>query len=228
MQLNFWVAPMTPEMMRRTHQAFSAQSLVAAIRGTRDLSWELRRALYPQSCGIYWFAYEKDLPYDKANCYRHKALGSLIFQLAAGHCDGEIQDFDLRSVRLALRALTEDDCCKVHAVLAEYFSWTRWSLSLTERAQAMKLTDKIPPDILSKLEASLTELQQQLTAADPQITGHLRASHALLTSYPETVHLLDDSEIAALIKAAEIHTQVQVVKAAAAKGTRKKLGVEDL
>jgi hypothetical protein len=59
--------------------------------------------------------------------------------------------------------------------------------------------------------------------------SHLRASHQLLISYPETVHLLDDDEIARLISAAQIHTQIEIVKAGTAKaGSRKKISADDL
>jgi hypothetical protein len=59
--------------------------------------------------------------------------------------------------------------------------------------------------------------------------SHLRASHQLLISYPETVHLLDDDEIARLISAAQIHTQIEIVKAGTAKaGGRKKISADDL
>jgi hypothetical protein len=58
---------------------------------------------------------------------------------------------------------------------------------------------------------------------------HLRASHQLLISYPETVHLLDDAEIARLISAAQIHTQIEIVKASTASaGRKKKITVDDL
>ena len=50
-------------------------------------------------------------------------------------------------------------------------------------------------------------------------------------SYPESVHLLDDNEIARIIDAAEIHTKTEIVKAAAAgkgAGSRKKVTADDL
>jgi len=43
------------------------------------------------------------------------------------------------------------------------------------------------------------------------------------------VHLLDDDEIARLISAAQIHTGIEIVKAAASKGgSRKKISADDL
>jgi hypothetical protein len=61
---------------------------------------------------------------------------------------------------------------------------------------------------------------------------HLRNTHSLLVSYPETVHLLDDAEIARIIDAAEVHTKTEIVKAVAAGkssgGSRKKVDIGDL
>lgn len=102
-----------------------------------------------------------------------------------------------------------------------------------ERYIAMKDADfsKIPKDIYDRLEQHLADLEQSLIAADPMMPQHLRSSHAILVTYPETVHLLDDSDIARLIDAAEIHTKTEIVKAAAAgkgAGSRKKVSIADL
>lgn len=104
------------------------------------------------------------------------------------------------------------------------FSW---------RASEMKHdgTAAIPQDILSKIEMNLASLEQALTAKDPMMPQHLRNVHSLLISYPETVHLLDDSEIACIIDAAEVHTKTEIVKAVAAKkssGGKAKVSVNDL
>jgi hypothetical protein len=73
----------------------------------------------------------------------------------------------------------------------------------------------------------LGSLQEALLKQDPLMSNHLRESHRLLITYPETVHLLDDSEIAELIKAAEIHTKTQIVKEAAkSKGGSKKASID--
>ena len=94
----------------------------------------------------------------------------------------------------------------------------------------MQLSDKIPADVMSKLNMSLASLEQALLAKDPLMPQHLRSSHQLLISYPETVHLLDDSEVATLIAAAEQHTKTQIIKDTVKKGagTSKKLSVTDL
>lgn len=92
-------------------------------------------------------------------------------------------------------------------------------------------SNSIPQDILSKIEMNLASLEQALTAKDPMMPQHLRNVHSLLISYPETVHLLDDAEIAAIIDAAEVHTKTEIVKAVAAKkaaGGKAKVSVNDL
>lgn len=100
-----------------------------------------------------------------------------------------------------------------------------------EKEYAMKyVSDKVPPEIMSRLEDSLKKLETALLEKDPMMPQHLRNTHSILISYPETVHLLDDEEIARIIDAAEIHTKTEIVKAAAKGKTasRKKVDVGDL
>lgn len=90
----------------------------------------------------------------------------------------------------------------------------------------------IPHDILSKLEMNLASLESSLLSKDPMMPQHLRNIHSLLISYPETVHLLEDDEIAKIIEGAQVHTKTEIVKATAkgtsASGSRKKIALEDL
>jgi hypothetical protein len=87
----------------------------------------------------------------------------------------------------------------------------------------MKTDDKIviPAGVLEALSASMSKLEAALKQEDPDMPSYLRESHKLLITYPETVHLLDDGEIAQLIQAAEKHTQTEIIKAVAAKKTSK-------
>jgi hypothetical protein len=100
------------------------------------------------------------------------------------------------------------------------------------REGTMKTNDAIPHDVMTKLEMSLASLEFTLLAKDPMMPQHLRNVHSLLISYPETVHLLDDAEIARIIDAAQVHTKTEIVKAAAkgtsASGSRKKIAIDDL
>lgn len=96
----------------------------------------------------------------------------------------------------------------------------------------MKTSDTIPADIVDRLSGSLAALESSLLEKDPMMSQHLRNTHSVLVSYPETVHLLDDEEIARIIDAAEIHTKTEIVKAVASGkasgGSRKKVTAEDL
>lgn len=87
----------------------------------------------------------------------------------------------------------------------------------------------LPTEVVAKLTMSLASLEQALLEKDPMMPRHLQESHKLLISYPETVHLLDDDEIARLIGAAQIHTKVEIVKLNTPKtGGRKKVSADDL
>jgi hypothetical protein len=71
--------------------------------------------------------------------------------------------------------------------------------------------NKIPPQIMQDLTMRLGNLKQALLDKDPEMPNHLRESHRLLITYPETTHLLDDDEVADLISAAQEYTKVKVV-----------------
>lgn len=74
---------------------------------------------------------------------------------------------------------------------------------------------KIPEQIMVDLAMKMASLEKALLEKDPEMPNHLRESHRLLITYPESVHLLDDSEIHTLISAAEEHTKVRIVQEAA-------------
>lgn len=89
----------------------------------------------------------------------------------------------------------------------------------------------LPADMMQSLQAKMESLKKALLDLDPEMPNHLRESHRLLITYPESVHLLDDDEIQALLQAAQKHTQTQIVsEIAKGKGTRGKtrLSVDDL
>lgn len=132
-----------------------------------------------------------------------------------------------------------------HVIEIILFSWNKpvdrldtrsvmWSLNkfpteVIERAFMKQSQTTLPPDIVAKLTMSLASLEQALIDKDPMMPQHLRASHQLLISYPETVHLLDDDEIARLIGAAQIHSNIEIVKAGTPRtGGRKKISADDL
>lgn len=94
----------------------------------------------------------------------------------------------------------------------------------------MKQSDAIPPNIMEALNLELAKLEQALLAKDPNMKEHLRMSHQLIQSYPESAHLLEPHEISVLISGLKAHTNIEIVKTkdSATKGSRKKITAEDI
>jgi hypothetical protein len=140
-------------------------------------------------------------------------------------------DYHSLSNRMSLfPALVQQDIVRrVEWCLVNYKFFNR-----TERFNMHPASEfpKIEQSVYSRLEQHLADLEAALLAKDPLMPQHLRSSHAMLITYPETIHLLDDGDVAKLIDAAEIHTKTEIVKASAAgKGTgtsRKKVSISDL
>lgn len=114
-----------------------------------------------------------------------------------------------------------------------HYRFNVYPLPRFERIKYMKPadSDKISPDVMQRLNMSLSSLQQAFDAFDPQMASHLRASHSLLISYPETTHLLDDNEIKLIINASERHVKTEIVNQVAKKasaGKKAKPTVDDL
>lgn len=104
------------------------------------------------------------------------------------------------------------------------------STQLLKPEVAVEIQSKIPSDILDKLNFEMASLEEKLLKLDPEMKNHLRETHRLLISYPESVHLLDDSGVALLIQAAQKHMSVSIVsETAKGKGAKKpKMSVDDL
>lgn len=86
---------------------------------------------------------------------------------------------------------------------------------------------EILPTVLQKLQG----LEQALLAKDPGMPMYLRDSHRLLITYPESVHLLDDTEIALLLRSAEQWTDTKIMSEAAkgkSSGKKAKVSADDL
>lgn len=97
--------------------------------------------------------------------------------------------------------------------------------------QQPQLQGAIPTDVMQKLQTELSGLESALLAKDPEMKNHLRESHRLLITYPETVHLLEDSEIALLLDSAQKIMLTNIVSETAKKSTRagkSKPSVDDL
>lgn len=95
-----------------------------------------------------------------------------------------------------------------------------------------EIQDAITPETISQLQAAMSELEAALLRVDAALPGHLQASHRLLTSYPESVHLLTDEGVHQLIRAAQEYTKTKIIADKATKkstGGRSKMpSIEDL
>ena len=160
-------------------------------------------------------------------------ISRMVLALIAQYQQGPLESICLRSWELRLKSLPDSlhvDClglARQHA----YHSILSPTKTRKRSYDIMKHTENIRADVISQLEMSLASLEQSLLAADPRMPGHLRAIHAVLISYPETVHLLEDAEIALVINGAKKHTATEIVKETTAKatGTRaKKPSVDEL
>ena len=160
-------------------------------------------------------------------------LGSVgtgfVLNVAANYWERELHELDMGMLAVRLRAVAEHDRYQ----LCEDINLRLLKLKGVHDMKELAVDSKLPKEVYDRLEMSLASLEAALIAKDPMMPQHLRNSHAVLVSYPETVNLLRDEEIATLIDAAEIHTKTEVVKAVASgKGKSdkglKKLTVSDL
>jgi hypothetical protein len=141
----------------------------------------------------------------------------------------------IRLQRLATSAsLSSQESSDFMRLLSDYAAYYS-SSSPYLKELIMKEHDfsKVPQDVYNKLDAALSSLEKALLEKDPLMKNHLRESHALLVTYPETVVLLKPEEVNTLIRAAEKHTQTQIVAdVVKGKGTgitrKKSVSVDDI
>lgn len=160
-------------------------------------------------------AFERNPP-----CLRNKALFNHCCKYIALTWQGNYKDLRLDSLDSSLSFISTDAQAVFYKEILNHGVYPM---------QQPSLQSNLSPDIVNKLTMSLASLEQALLAKDPMMPQHLRASHQLLISYPETVHLLDDDEIARLIGAVQIHTGIEIVKLNTPRtGGRKKVTADDL
>ena len=212
--MKFWIPPLNGEQVARTKLYHTA----------RGVSWYINqgpRAKHPLAfswaLGLHSVNWYSSPP---TSLYRYLTQEILI--AVAGHWCGRLEDLDLPMLALRFGCLPTAQ----HELAVQLMS----DELLLPKEYRMKRVDTIPPDVLDRLDSHLASLEQALLEKDPMMPQHLRNTHSILISYPETVHLLEDHEIARLINAAEIHTKTEIVKATVKKGTgtRKKIDVGDL
>lgn len=207
--------------MQQTHEADKLPSL-------HPLSLPMTLGLLTSMNGVSFYA-----PQAAERPELLPGYANHIFTLAARYWRGTLRNFNTNGcIDLLLRNLEAHQQALVLANASYWLSTIQHITTRTERHNAMKPSDTLPPDIISRLDQALGSLEQSLLDKDPMMPQHLRNTHSLLISYPETVHLLEDHEIARIIDAAELHTKTEIVKAVAkgssSGGSRKKVSVSDL
>ncbi len=230
--LPFFVPPLSEEMQRRTLVAHVARGFCFHINSLPGAPLRNSQLALPLTLNLLsrlpaFLLIDKHIPLP-----RHHILQ--LLHHATVHWHRQLCDLDLSFTHLQFMQLKDHEreaALNQIDVTLTFCNGGAAAEPITWRAMTMKTSDAIPKDVLQKLEMSLASLEQTLTNKDPMMPQHLRNTHSILISYPETVHLLDDVEIARIIDAAEVHTKTEVVKAIATKkagGGKAKVSVDDL
>ena len=225
--LPFYITPFTKEMAARQLVAHTARGLAWMLTTPADAPTVRHRLDLPTVLGIGYHVKWYAAPSRHSGKLTTQQTRDLLYQ-ASKVWSRPLNHLDVNAVDLAIAALPDASVelvMKIFGLCLEYLAFTK-----QERAYVMNLSaNQLPPDIINKLEMSLASLEQSLIAKDIMMPTHLRAVHSLLITYPESVHLLEDAEIARIIDGAEIMTKTEIVKAAAPKQTRsKKISADDL
>ena len=212
--MKFWIPPLNEEQVARTKLYHTA----------RGVSWYIKQG--PRAKHPLAFSWALGLQsvdwYSSTPTLLSRQLTQEILIAVASYWRGRLEDLDLPMLALRFGCLHFSQ----HELAVQLMN----DELLLPKEYRMKRVDTIPPDVLDRLDSHLASLEQALLDKDPMMPQHLRNTHSILISYPETVHLLEDAEIARIIDAAEIHVKTEIVKATVKKGTgtRKKVDVADL
>lgn len=226
-RLNFFVPPLTGSLLTRTQVAHTSRGfcwLMTGERGTHRSLWDIGMVLNVTGKLPPLIKHE-----DRDRLATHH--GNQLLLLASKFWGKELAELDIRWISLCFTQLRAEQQREAVEQATRFLTVGQYLSSRQERAQIMKHSDTIPADVIARLDQSLGHLEQALLTKDPMMPQHLRNTHSLLISYPETVHLLEDAEVARLIDAAELHTKTEIVKAAATgkgTGSRKKVDISDL
>lgn len=212
--MNFWIPPQSQELQARTKLFHTARGITYHITRPVDthplaFSWALGLR------NLQWYS---SPPAPLSLYVREEFLIAI-----AGHWHKPLTSLDMNMLA------TRMGCVPV-SEQATLIKLINSQLLLPKEFRMKDIEHNVPADVMDRLAASLLNLETALLEKDPMMPQHLRNTHSLLITCPETVHLLADSEIAMLIDAAEIHTKTEIVKATVKKGTgtRKKIDVGDL
>jgi hypothetical protein len=213
-RLNYFIAPLSDAMISRTLVAHKARGFCFFINSPAE-SPASRTTLDLAMC----LNVIDKLPGYQAN-KNPLIIGSDLLALSAEHWRRNLSELNLAWLHLEFSQLNS----------AEQFQSLKLIESILMKVRNEEAMSRIPDATVRSLEMSLASLEQALLAKDPLMSQHLRNTHSLLISYPETVHLLEDKEIELIIDAAEVHTKTEIIKAVAAKkgGGRAKVSVDSL
>lgn len=212
--MNFWIPPQSQELQARTKLFHTARGITYHITGPA-LSHPLAFSFALGLRDIEWYSIP---PLELPLHLRQEFLIAI-----AGHWRKPLEELDINMLRLRLGCVPQQEQSALIRLINS-------QLLLPKEFRMKDIEHNVPADVMDRLAASLLNLETSLLEKDPMMPQHLRNTHSILITYPETVHLLEDDEIARIIDAAEIHTKTEIVKATVKKGTgtRKKIDVGDL
>lgn len=212
--MNFWIPPQSQELQARTKLFHTARGITFHITRPVDthplaFSWAL---------GLKSLDWYSSPPAELSRDCREEFLIAI-----AGHWRKPLTSLDMNMLAVRMGCVPQQE----HQALMKLINS---QLLLPKEFRMKDIEHNVPADVMDRLAASLLSLETALLEKDPMMPQHLRNTHSLLITYPETVHLLEDSEIARIIDAAEIHTKTEIIKATVKKGTgtRKKISADDL
>jgi hypothetical protein len=230
--LPYFIAPLSPEKASQTLVAHKARGFCFYVRSEREDPTCRSLVDLPHTLGLlrHLSFYAPIAWTQPLTVYQQDT----VLRAIKNHWVRDLGDLDMNWISLSFRQLDDRQRAKAFELIDAILDRSE-TAPLSWRYTHMKslpADSNIPQDVMNRLEMSLASLEQALLDKDPMMPQHLRNTHSLLISYPETVHLLADDEIARIIDAAELHTKTEIVKAVAkgtsASGTRKKVSADDL
>lgn len=231
--LPFPVIGLYPHVVPRTilvHAVAGLADLLEAPESRYDHVWD-----FPKMLGLgehlkLWGATRSPLVSEEANaliCTLFAKTGKVVWLLKADE------------LALLFRAVPLEQTHELVSKANHY-----WLAKMLTNSGELIMSDsilhpddaaKIPADVYQRLNMNLEALKTALLNKDPMMPQHLRNSHALLITYPESRHLLSPTAVSTLIGAAQAHMNITIVSKAAAAavsksggGRGKKVSVDDL
>lgn len=229
--LNFFIPPFPPEFAARTLQAHAVAGLVQILNADEDYKdhvWDFPAVLGLAKHVQWWGPARSTLLSLAAN----DLLGNLISQ--TGKATWLRAANQLETV---FRALPFIETYNIVSKVSHYWfaGYPLGELIMSDSILHPDDAAKIPADVYQRLTMNLEALKTALLNKDPMMPQHLRNSHALLITYPESRHLLSPTAVSTLIGAAQAHMNITIVSKAAAAavsksggGRGKKVSVDDL